>query len=194
MEILYVLLVLLIATRAFGELAVRVGQPALVGELLAGVGLGIVVMHNQETFPVLSDLPENPVFKAITDLGIFFLMLMAGLELRPRKLAEASRHAVVVAVGGLVLPLGLGDVAQQVMGFGGGLVELEGLLGAHRRPAQVALRNEVPAPVEVRGQLAHRLELVFHRTRVSTWPTPAVKPRVIPRACSVAAPCPSPSR
>ena len=108
MEILYVLLVLLIATRAFGELAVRVGQPALVGELLAGVGLGIVVMHNQETFPVLSDLPENPVFKAITDLGIFFLMLMAGLELRPRKLAEASRHAVVVAVGGLVLPLGLG--------------------------------------------------------------------------------------
>ena len=90
MEILYILLVLLIATRAFGEVAVRVGQPALVGELLAGVLLGIVVTRNRATFPVLADLPGDPVFAAITDLGIFFLMLMAGLELRPKKLAEAS--------------------------------------------------------------------------------------------------------
>jgi Kef-type K+ transport system membrane component KefB len=108
MEILYVLLVLLVATRAFGEFAVRVGQPALVGELLAGVILGILVTHNSEAFPILADLPENPVFAAITDLGIFFLMLMAGLELRPKKLAEASGRAIVVAVGGLLLPLALG--------------------------------------------------------------------------------------
>jgi Kef-type K+ transport system membrane component KefB len=108
MEILYVLLVLLIATRAFGELAARVGQPELVGELLAGVILGVVVTHNSEALPVLAHLPEDRVFSAITDLGIFFLMLMAGLELRPRKLAEASGRAVFVAVGGLVVPLGLG--------------------------------------------------------------------------------------
>jgi Kef-type K+ transport system membrane component KefB len=108
MEILYVLLVLLIATRAFGELAVRGGQPALVGELLAGVLLGIVVTHNSEAFPVLAELSEDRVFAAVTDLGIFFLMLMAGLELRPKKLAEASGRAVLVAVGGLLLPLALG--------------------------------------------------------------------------------------
>jgi len=107
-EILYVLLILLIATRAFGEVAVRVGQPALVGELLAGVLLGIVVTHNRATFPVLADLPGDHVFAAITDLGIFFLMLMAGLELRPKKLAEASGRAILVAVGGLLLPLALG--------------------------------------------------------------------------------------
>ena len=108
MEILYVLLVLLIATRALGELAVRVGQPALVGELLAGVLLGIVVTHNSASFPVLADLPENHVFAAITDLGIFFLMLMAGLELRPKKLAETSGRAIVVAAGGLLVPLTFG--------------------------------------------------------------------------------------
>jgi Kef-type K+ transport system membrane component KefB len=112
-EILYVLLVLLIVTRAFGELAVRAGQPALVGELLAGVLLGIAVVHNRATFPVLAELPDDPVFAAITDLGIFFLMLMAGLELRPRKLAEASGRAVLVAMGGLAVPL--------VSGFGLGL-------------------------------------------------------------------------
>lgn len=108
MEILYVLLVLLIATRAFGELAVRMGQPALVGELLAGILLGIVVMHNAESFPVLAELPDDHVFGAITDLAIFFLMLMAGLELRPSKLAEASGRAILVAAGGLLVPLALG--------------------------------------------------------------------------------------
>lgn len=108
MEILYVLLVLMIATRALGELAVRVGQPTLVGELLAGVLLGIVVVHNSATFPVLAELPDNPVFSSITDLGIFFLMLMAGLELHPKKLAEASGSALLVALGGLLLPLVLG--------------------------------------------------------------------------------------
>jgi Kef-type K+ transport system membrane component KefB len=109
MEILYVLLVLLIATRFMGEIAVRVGQPALVGELLAGVVLGIVVAENHQTFPVLADLAENPVFASITDLAIFFLMLMAGLELRPQKLAEASGRAALVALGGLALPLAMGS-------------------------------------------------------------------------------------
>jgi Kef-type K+ transport system membrane component KefB len=43
MEIFYVLLVLLAITRAFGELAVRFQQPALVGELLSGIVLGAVI-------------------------------------------------------------------------------------------------------------------------------------------------------
>lgn len=108
MEILYVLLVLLVLTRAFGEIAVRVGQPALVGELLAGVLLGLVVAHDDSAFPVLGELSDDRVFTAITDLGIFFLMLMAGLELRPRQLAETSGSAAFVALGGLLLPLALG--------------------------------------------------------------------------------------
>lgn len=108
MEILWVLLVLLVVTRAFGELAVRVGQPALVGELLAGILLGVVVVRNSETFPILGELPGDRVFESITDLGVFFLMLLAGLELRPKTVAQASGRAALVAVGGLVLPLVLG--------------------------------------------------------------------------------------
>jgi len=144
MEILYVLLVLLIATRAFGEVAVRVGQPALVGELLAGVLLGIVVVHNRATFPVLSELPENAVFEAVTDLGIFFLMLMAGLELRPQKLAQASGKAVLVAVGGLLVPLALG------IGIGRTLLPASDLRSAQSLFLGVALAiTAVPVSVGV---------------------------------------------
>ncbi len=73
MEILYILLVLLVVTRAFGELAERLGQPALLGELLSGVGLGLFVSRYAGSFPVLSQLEGDRVFRAITDLGIFFL-------------------------------------------------------------------------------------------------------------------------
>lgn len=112
MELLYILLILLLVTRVCGEAAERIGQPALAGELVAGILLGVVVAHYSGTFPVLSDLAENEVFTAITDLAIFFLMLFAGIELKPQQLAESSRGALLVALGGFFLPLGVG------LGFG----------------------------------------------------------------------------
>ena len=52
MELFFVLLILLIATRSFGEVAERFGQPALVGELLAGITLGTFAVTTLVT-PVL---------------------------------------------------------------------------------------------------------------------------------------------
>ncbi|MCB1087303.1 MAG: cation:proton antiporter [Verrucomicrobiae bacterium] len=108
MEILYILLVILVVTRVCGELALRVGQPALVGEILGGVLLGVVVHRFEDRFPVLSTLSSNEVFIGITDLGVFFLMLLAGLEMQPKELAKASARAFVVALGGFFLPLAAG--------------------------------------------------------------------------------------
>lgn len=108
MEIFYILLILLGLTRLCGDLALRIGQPPLVGELIAGVALGLVVRGYPETFPVLANLHDNSVFLAITDLGIFFLMLLGGLELRPRDLTQASGRSAIVAASAMLLPLGLG--------------------------------------------------------------------------------------
>jgi len=105
MELLYILLVLLFVTRVSGEVASRLGQPVLVGELLSGVFLGLVAHHFAGALPVLSALPSNEVFTALTDLAIFFLMLLAGVEMSPRELSESSRSALGVAIGGLLLPL-----------------------------------------------------------------------------------------
>jgi Kef-type K+ transport system membrane component KefB len=108
MDLFYVLLILLIVTRVFGELSARVGQPQLVGELLAGIVLGIVAQNFAGRLPLLTDLPNDAVFGAVTDLSVFFLMLIAGIEMRPRDLARRGRIAFPVAIGGIMLPLALG--------------------------------------------------------------------------------------
>lgn len=55
MELLYILLVLLTAARVAGEVAIRWGQPALLGELLAGVGLGVLATRYSDALPVLAN-------------------------------------------------------------------------------------------------------------------------------------------
>jgi len=108
MELFFVLLVLLIATRSFGEVAERLGQPGLVGELIAGIVLGTIAAQYADLFPEIAGLNQNPVFESITDLGMFFIMLFAGIELQPNRLIEYSRGAFAVAISGMVLPMALG--------------------------------------------------------------------------------------
>lgn len=108
MELLYIILVVLAVTRLAGEIAERLRQPALLGEIVGGIALGGLITVSSDSLPVLREATDNEAFTAITDLAIFFLMLLAGIELRPRKLAEASSKAVLIALGGFVVPLAAG--------------------------------------------------------------------------------------
>lgn len=94
------LLVLLILTRVAGEVTERLGQPAMIGEILAGVLLGP---------SILNLLHVGPELQAVSDLGVFLLVLLAGMEMEIARLAEASRgRSLWVAVLGFLTPLLLG--------------------------------------------------------------------------------------
>lgn len=108
MDIWFILLIILLTARIFSEIARRFNIPPLAGEILAGVLLGLVFNNYSETFPVLAHLNDHEVFVAITEFGIFFLMLFAGIELSFGSLKKASGNAVWVAIGGMILPLFLG--------------------------------------------------------------------------------------
>jgi Kef-type K+ transport system membrane component KefB len=107
-DLFYVLLVLLVLTRTFGEVAERLNQPALVGELIAGITLGAIVARFPGEFPELANLRDDNVFAAIGDLGMFFLMLFAGIEMQPHKILRRSTGSLLVAFGGMLVPLTLG--------------------------------------------------------------------------------------
>lgn len=105
MEVFAEILILLLAARLLGEGARRLGQPAAVGELTAGVVLVAAAALLGPSVPLLAGLPDSPVLKFVADFGIFFLVLMAGIEMRPKEMAGASGTAFVVALGGMAVPL-----------------------------------------------------------------------------------------
>jgi len=104
MQTLWVILVLLVATRLCGSIAAKLKQPVLVGEIIAGVALGLVAGLLGDEIPIL-DLSSNHHFMALSDLGIFFLMLLAGVEMRPRELIESHFTSVIVATSAMAVPL-----------------------------------------------------------------------------------------
>jgi Kef-type K+ transport system membrane component KefB len=107
-DILYLILVLLVVTRVFAELAERVKLPAIVGELTAGVVLGFLLQRFQGSLPVLWEATASETFTSIVSLGMFFLMLLAGIRMEPLDFARTSRSAVPVALGGMIVPLAAG--------------------------------------------------------------------------------------
>ena len=107
-DILYLILILLVATRVFAELAERSRLPAIVGELIAGVALGLVLQRFQDSLPVLWSTTQSETFTSIVGLGMFFLMLLAAIHMEPLDFARTSRSAILVAVGGMIVPAGAG--------------------------------------------------------------------------------------
>ena len=109
MELFFLILVLLVVTRLFGEMAERMGQPALIGELVSGVLLGaLLVQEAGDLIGSLNELRESHVFKTLTDLGMFFIMLFAGIEMHPKEMATHSKSGILTAVGGMIIPVAFG--------------------------------------------------------------------------------------
>ena len=102
------LMVILLGARILAELAVRVGVPSVLGELLAGVVLGP---------SLLGWIEPHEVIHLLAEIGIILLLFQVGLETDVSRLARAGSRALVVAVTGFVLPFVLGFVLSY-FGFG----------------------------------------------------------------------------
>jgi Kef-type K+ transport system membrane component KefB len=85
----------------------RIRLPALLGELLAGLILGPTI---------LGLVGPSEAITVLADLGIFFLMFYSGMELDPQELLEHFGLAVLVALGGFVLPFAAGYGAAKLFG------------------------------------------------------------------------------
>jgi len=106
--------ILLISARAFGVVAQRLGQPAVVGEILSGVILGPSLLSG--LFPALGHwiVPQTEVqgylVEVISLLGAMFLLIITGLETDLPLIRRHAKTAVGVAAGGLILPFASGFV------------------------------------------------------------------------------------
>jgi Kef-type K+ transport system membrane component KefB len=94
---------ILVVAKLLGELAERVGQPAVLGELVAGVVLG---------GSVLGVVPEagapGELIHVLAELGVLLLLFEIGLETDLKEMFRVGSASLAVAVVGVVVPFGLG--------------------------------------------------------------------------------------
>src|SRR5579863_8576507 len=99
---------LLIAGRLAGELLARLGQPPVIGQILAGVMLGPSVFGALAPAAWHALFPANPeqqaMLDAVAQLGVILLLLMTGMETDLSVFRDARRPALSVSLCGIVLP------------------------------------------------------------------------------------------
>jgi Kef-type K+ transport system membrane component KefB len=94
------LLLLLVLARVLGDVMERFKQPAMIGEILAGVVLGPTV---------LNVMVRNEELTAISELGVFLLVIIAGLEIDVREIAKTSRgRNLITSLLAFLIPIGSG--------------------------------------------------------------------------------------
>ncbi|MBW4538756.1 MAG: cation:proton antiporter [Myxacorys chilensis ATA2-1-KO14] len=110
-ELLLLLLqlsLLLLASRGLGELMRRVSLPPVVGELLAGVLLGpsifglVLPAVQAAVFP--KSQTQSDLLSAISWLGVLFLLIVTGLETDLNLIVRKGRTALVISLGGIIVP------------------------------------------------------------------------------------------
>ncbi len=101
------LLIILAVAWPMGALFARFGLPVMLGQLVTGLLLGPAVLN------IISP-SEGLTFLA--DLGIFFAMFYAGMEMDPKELLEHIWPSLAVAVGGFVLPFAMGFFVASAFG------------------------------------------------------------------------------
>jgi Kef-type K+ transport system membrane component KefB len=98
-NIILELFIIFLAAKVAGELFERLGQPAVIGELIAGVIIGP---------GLLGWVTPDVVLDTVAQMGVVVLLFMVGLETRPDELLKVGPDSLLVGVLGVLLPFGAG--------------------------------------------------------------------------------------
>jgi K+:H+ antiporter len=113
------IVVLLLVARLIGELMQRVGQPAVMGQLIAGVLLGPSVLGavwpEAQHAIFAGGHEQKAMLDAVSGVGILMLLLLTGMETDLRLVKRARRAAVSVSATGIIVPFACGFALGQFL-------------------------------------------------------------------------------
>lgn len=117
LHFLMLLALIIAAAKGAGWLSLRFGQPAVLGELMAGVVLGPSVLDLLHRQPFETASLAAGVF-LLANLGVILLMFIAGLETNVDQMRRIGGAAVAAGVAGVVVPVALGLLVALPFGLG----------------------------------------------------------------------------
>jgi Kef-type K+ transport system membrane component KefB len=108
--VLMQVIVVIVAARVFGALSVRVGQPAVIGEIVAGIILGpsLLGMLFPGAQAFLFPASSMDFLRLLSQLGIILFMFVVGMDLNVKHLRQKAHAAVLVSHASIVVPFFLG--------------------------------------------------------------------------------------
>lgn len=119
--VLLALIVILLAAKLSGALFERIGQPAVLGELLVGVALGNVVLLNP-SLGYFEPLRAEHITQswavavdALARIGVIVLLFEVGLETTVAEMRAVGTSSVLVAAVGVVVPFALGYLVSSLV-------------------------------------------------------------------------------
>jgi Kef-type K+ transport system membrane component KefB len=116
----------LICARVFGYIFTKLKLPSVIGEILAGVflgGISLTIFNGQmiSLFGFSWSVPElsylSVEFDFLAEIGILILMFISGLSTSLSQLKSMGKTSTFVAIGGVIVPLGLGVSTSLLFGF-----------------------------------------------------------------------------
>lgn len=111
------IIVILVAARLCGRLFLKFGQPAVVGEMIAGIILGpsVLGMLSPAALTFLFPASSLDALKLLSQIGVMLFMFVVGMELNAQHLREKAQAAVLVSHASILVPFFLGVVLSLVI-------------------------------------------------------------------------------
>ena len=110
-DILISIALILAVSFIFSELFFRIKYPRVIGQIIAGMILGLPLFSMLFTGSIRTDV------EFLSDLGVIFLLLLTGLELNMDKFRKAEKDAIIIAAFCIFIPFILGFALMKVAGY-----------------------------------------------------------------------------
>src|SRR5215469_11329217 len=113
------LALLLLVGRLMGELARRIGQPSVMGQLIAGLLLGpsffglLCPSAQHAIFP--ADPVQKSMLDAVSELGVLMLLLLTGMETDLQMVRRVGSAAIAAALAGVAIPFACGFALGEML-------------------------------------------------------------------------------
>jgi Kef-type K+ transport system membrane component KefB len=115
LHFLIIVTIVLVLARVLGELCRKYKQPAIIGEILAGIILGPTIL--QHYWPglfndiFLSSPRAYGAFDGFANIGIILLMFVAGFEVDLKQIRRDGKQAIAISLTGIIFPFIVGFIA-----------------------------------------------------------------------------------
>jgi Kef-type K+ transport system membrane component KefB/nucleotide-binding universal stress UspA family protein len=113
------IVLLLLVGRLMGEAMQRIGQPAVMGQLIAGILLGPSVFGaiwpGAQRALFASSPQQQSMIDAVSQLGILMLLLLTGMETDLKLVKQARRAAISTSVSGILVPFACGFALGELL-------------------------------------------------------------------------------